>query len=124
MSQCVINEKLYVFCKAGSNGMGQAQSQSAGTGCEDCYGAGAGVGQYEYEQTGGAGVPDPLRSSTGSRNGVPQQQVSTGGRTTGGIERGDQPPIGYPSGRITDGANVRPGAGKIQFIHAVFFPLY
>lgn len=85
---------------AGSNGMGQAQSQSAGTGCEDCYG-----GDGHYEESGAAG-PDPLRSSTGARNGAPQQQVVAGGvhggRSTGSIERGDQPPFGYTNGRITD----------------------
>lgn len=94
--------------------MGQAQSQSAGTGCEDCFGANG--GHYGYDQTGGAGVPDPLRSSTGSQTGVPQQQISTGGRTAGGIERGDQPPSGYTNGRITDinasgVVPIGPGAG-------------
>lgn len=85
--------------------MGQAQSQSAGTGCEDCYGSDS---HYEYGDVGGGGGsdPNPLRSSSGSRTGAPQQQVSTGGiqqgRTSGSIERGDQPPNGYPIGRITD----------------------
>lgn len=50
-----------------------------------------------------------MRSSSGSRTGAPQQQVSTSGvqqgrgpYASGGIDRGDQPPNGYPSSRFTD----------------------
>lgn len=68
----------------------------------------------------GGDVPDPLRSSTGSVGGSPQQQVSTGGvqrpgphgrgsQLTPGVDRGDQPPNGYPSGRLTD-----PSSGGVR----------
>ncbi|XP_031617781.1 hornerin isoform X2 [Contarinia nasturtii] len=57
---------------SGSNGMGQAQSQSSGTGCDECYGSDNG-----YSRGGTGSGPDPLRSATGSSNGLPTQRQTS-----------------------------------------------